>query len=591
MCHKTRAPADPRAHPLRGRGGALAATVVASLVCQLALGPLPAHRESAQGLLGHAYASGNRALDAIQPHLVAVLEANRKGFQGRSGRVRGFGAGSTYPQIWVRDSATLVPITRFGYPRAYLDSWLEEFLCHQQPSGELLDWVASGKPGHFRADAPHVKEVYRSGAMVLAGDRNTTELDQESSAVQAAHEVVRITGDLGWLRKDVAGQPVLDRLDRALSYVWREHRHEGTGLLENAMTADWGDVSPSHADQRAIYLDDATPVVVGLYTNALFVRAADCLAELHDLTQAPVPAALWRGRAAEIRLAIDRDLWQADKGFYRMQLPVAGPSDRTATDTADIFALGGNALAVLYGIAGPRKTRSIVNVAEERAAALGVSTVAGTLLPPFPDGFFQHPILRDAFQYQNGGQWDWIAGRMVLAAFQQGQAEWARRHLAHIAARIDAAGGLFEWYTRDGRPMGSPRYAGNAGALGAAIYQGLYGIDLSASGLRLDVRLGSSSGEIRLHEPSTGTTVAYRHEFDAVAAVSHLHILSNAPGEGPLALLIPREMSSPLRVRKDGRDQAFHVNVFGDDRYVALGNSDWRGHQYEIAWRRPYYSL
>jgi len=36
--------------------------------------------------------------------------------RGRTGLVRGFGAGTLYPQVWLRDSATLIPATRFLLP-------------------------------------------------------------------------------------------------------------------------------------------------------------------------------------------------------------------------------------------------------------------------------------------------------------------------------------------------------------------------------------------------------------------------------------------------------------------------------------------
>jgi hypothetical protein len=68
--------------------------------------------------------------------------------------VRGFGAGTLYPQIWLRDSATLIPASRYFFPAEYLTSWLEEHLSHQRANGELWDWIAAGDPGAFTNDAP-----------------------------------------------------------------------------------------------------------------------------------------------------------------------------------------------------------------------------------------------------------------------------------------------------------------------------------------------------------------------------------------------------------------------------------------------------
>ena len=245
-------------------------------------------------------------LQALAARLAPTLEANRKELHGRTGPVRGFGAGAVYPQIWLRDSATLIPLSRFLYSREYLDSWLVEHLAHQQEDGALRDWIAAGEPSAFRNDAPRVEAVHRAGPVVISADRNTTEADQETSAVEAAYQVFRITGDRAWLRSAVAGRPLVDRLDAALSFLLRRRFSRRFGLVTNAFTADWGDVSPVYADQRAIYLDDKTPVAVGLYTNVLFDRAARDLEALLAAAGRPTRARFWAAQARSVRAAIAR---------------------------------------------------------------------------------------------------------------------------------------------------------------------------------------------------------------------------------------------------------------------------------------------
>ena len=78
-------------------------------------------------------------------------------------------------------------------------------------------------------------------------------------------------------------------------------------------------------DQRAIYLDEATPVVVGLYANAFFARAAEELAELLDAAANPARAEHWRQLAASVRAAIDRAPLERGRGL----LPAA-PGGRGA---------------------------------------------------------------------------------------------------------------------------------------------------------------------------------------------------------------------------------------------------------------------
>ncbi|PYQ15670.1 MAG: hypothetical protein DMF80_08205 [Acidobacteria bacterium] len=515
---------------------------------------------------------GDPALQALSGRLAPTLEANRKELRGRTGLVRGFGAGTAYPQIWLRDSATLLPLARWLYPRDYLDSWLVEHLAHQRADGALRDWIAAGWPSAFRRDAPAVEAVYREGPVVISADRNTTEADQEASAVEAAHQVFRITADRAWLRGAVAGRPLVDRLDAALAFVLRARFSRRYGLVTSAFTADWGDVSPVYGDQRAIYLDNRTPVVAGLYTNALFCQAARDLAALLGAAGRPGRARFWAEQARRVAAAVGRQLWQDERGFYRLHLVESAPVGWAAPDDADVFALGGNAVAVLAGLADARQAARIFAVAEERRQRFGLSTVAGTLLPPYPRGVFRHPILREPYTYQNGGQWDWFGGRLVQAEFERGHAGLARRQLGQIAGRAVRSGGMREWATRDGAGRGSAAYAGSAGALGAALIAGLFGVDLHDGRLDLTVRLAEEEGELRLAEPATGTAVACSSDYDARSGTLRVRYSSGARRPGILRVRLPERMR-PASTTLDGRPVPGRVEAVGEDAYVRLTTS------------------
>jgi hypothetical protein len=197
-----------------------------------------------------AYATGDADTDALQDLLRPTLEANRREFTGRTGAVHGIGAGEIYPQVWLRDSATVIPASRYAYGLESLTSWLEEHLAHQRADGQLWDWIAAGEPEVFRVNAPRAQVVFRQEGTVLSADKNTSITDQESSAVDAAAQVFALAGRVDWLTRDIAGRRLLDRLEAALEFVWRDKRHGG--LVVTALTADWGDVSPAYPDQRVI---------------------------------------------------------------------------------------------------------------------------------------------------------------------------------------------------------------------------------------------------------------------------------------------------------------------------------------------------
>jgi hypothetical protein len=557
---------------------AIAVMALAALVAGTAIATAPAAAPRAET----SYGVADDALSRLLPLLGESLEANRKEFRGRTGPVRGFGAGTLYPQVWVRDSATLIPLTRYLYSREHLTSWIEEHLAHQRRDGALPDWVAVGEASHFTADAPRAAEVFRAPGVVLTADRNTSESDQESSAVDAAAQAFAITGDRAWLSRAVAGQPLLARLDAALEYVRDQRFDRARGLVTAAFTADWGDVTSVHADQRAIYLDDATPVVAGLYATALYVRAARGLAGLHRAAGDAEGERLWHGRARIAADGIERHLWQPQRGFYRMHVILSWPGPGRGPDDDDRFAMGGNAVALLAGLGGEERVRRIFGVAQERRQRFGMSTISGVLLPPYPAGFFRHPILREEYAYQNGGEWDWFGGRLLLAAFEGGQAVPARRELRRIAAQAVANGGLHEWSTREGQGRGSARYAGSAGALGAAIMAGLYGIDLRHDGLDLHVRLGDLAGRVRAVEPATGMVVAYEYACDPARRRITLRYEASRSGRGTLEVLLPSGRLS-ARARLDaGPARRLEVRTVGEDRYARLA-TDWAPHRLELA--------
>ncbi len=205
------------------------------------------------------------------------------------------------------------------------------------------------------------------------------------------------------------------------------------------------------------------------------------------------------------------------------------------------------------------------------------------LLPPFPAGFFEHPLQRAEWSYQNGGQWDWWAGRFLLAEFRSGHAEAAYRQLLAIARRVAQRGGLFEWYTRSGEGRGSPHYAGSVGALAGALYQGLFGIDSRAEGLALTVRLGPASGSVRVHEPALDRRLAYDWSYDLGSRTGRLHVASNAPGTGALRFRIPGG-TSPERALLDGRQVELTMETVGTDSYLTL-TTGWATHDLEVRLR------
>jgi len=208
-----------------------------------------------------------------------TLEENEVEFKGRSGCVYGFSPGKDYPQIWLRDANTIIPASRYFYNLPYLSSWLEEHFYFQEKNGALQDWInATGQ-----------------------SDKNTTETDQEASAVQAAFQVYQLRGS-DWLEKKVKGQRIINRLEAALDYVLRNRFHKELGLITGAHTADWGDVDLIDKDQEAVYVDEKTHWTADIYDQAMFFKSCKELAEMFSSLNEKDKTEYWRKQADSFRL-------------------------------------------------------------------------------------------------------------------------------------------------------------------------------------------------------------------------------------------------------------------------------------------------
>jgi hypothetical protein len=494
-----------------------------------------------------------------------TLNRNEVDFEGKTGKISGFAAGTNYPQIWLRDANTIIPASRYFYDKTYLTSWLEEHLAFQKEDGSLEDWIDSqGK-----------------------SDKNTTETDQESSAVQAAFQVYEMLGPK-WLEKTISGEKIINRLEQALLYVLQKQWNEERRLVVGAHTADWGDVDMVDTDQQAIYVDSCTHWTADIYDQSMFYQACLNLAEMMDALGETKRASFWRDKAQLIKDNTNRWLWQEDKGFYRVHIHL---DDLTHMfDEDDLFAMGGNIQAVISGLADEEKSGRIIQEALRRQEEFQVSTISGTLLPPYPKGFFKHPLLDDPYEYQNGAQWDWFGGRLIYAMFENGFIDLAKEKLLEIISKNVKNRGFFEWDSREGVGMGSDFYAGSAGSMGKALFEGYFGINLGWNHLSIEPKLGKDSGEVYIYQRANDIFVEYAYSLDEGEKSITLQYNSSFSLNGLLKILIPwiETMEEPewpkrnLQVQIDGKQKDFRLETRNNDLFILI-DTDFENHTARIS--------
>lgn len=459
---------------------------------------------------------------------------------------QGFVAGGGYPQLWARDSVTVLQGARWFFAKPALSDWIELHLGHQGADGNIRDWV------NAKGDA----------------DKNTVETDQETSLVSGAATYVKASGDRAWLGKEINNIKVLDRLEHALDYVWEQKRDADSGLLKGAHTIDWGDVQLGGDPQDAIYADDKTIWTVDIYDQAMFVLAAHDLAWLCQQNKEPQCTQQWQQRADYIAQQTRTTLWQPDKGYFRMHRHLTPYQHPFNED--DMFPMGGNAVALEAGLATPDMAASIIRTALDRQTAYSFTTVGAGPLPPYPDNYYAHPAVTKAYTYQNGGQWDWFAARLVLEMYQNGHSKAATRALRQIAQQDVKNSGIYEWEDKTGNPKGSAWYSGAAGVLARALVEGYFGIDERPDRLSIAPHLKDQPGRIALREPASDRHIAYDYRYQAQEPHLSLQLWSNHPCPCDFAITLPTKLNAAKVLTVNGQPQPFEIRSKSEDRQATF---------------------
>jgi glycogen debranching enzyme len=296
------------------------------------------------------------------------------------------------------------------------------------------------------------------------GHKNTVETDQESSLVQAVYKYVRVTGDRSILRETVNGKTVLARLQLALDYVLSRRFNADYGLVWGATTVDWGDVQPEH--EWGVAFDKSSHRAIDVYDNAMFVIAADNLAEL--LRESGADSSRWSAVRDHVRSNARRYLWDARRHKFRPHIYLDGSPFPGDFEEDRIYYHGGTAIAIEAGFLNRDEIDLVLNDLRNNVRFAGAASIGLTVFPAYPSGYFKNPAMKP-YSYQNGGDWSWFGGRMIQQLIEHGFVEEAYTELIPMLQRVRRNNGFFEWYTVDDQPRGSGTFRGSAGVLAKAV--------------------------------------------------------------------------------------------------------------------------
>lgn len=374
----------------------------------------------------------------------------------------GFNAGAGYKAVWIRDMNTFIQLALEVNPPARVRAALLTFFKFQGADGDIVDlyFPVPSDPGRIRPS-------YRTSLLApgLMADKNTVEVDQESSLVQAIYKYVQATGDRSILDETIDGKMVRDRLAMALNYLLTDHYDARHGLIWGATRLDWGDVQPE--SPHGTVLDEHSHRALCIYDNAMLMLALNDYIQL--IGKDSIQARHWIQVRDRLRKNIRKVLWDEKNQKYIPHVYLAGSPFPRDFDENAIYYHGGTAVAIEAGLLSHKEVAGALAHMDADVKNANAATIGLTMYPAYPEGFFQNPQVRKPYSYQNGGDWTWFGGRMIQDLVADGDYADAYRELRPMVDRVIRVHDFYEWWTPQDEPRGSSNFRGSAGVLGRAI--------------------------------------------------------------------------------------------------------------------------
>lgn len=293
--------------------------------------------------------------------------------------------------------------------------------------------------------------------------KNTVETDQESSLIQSIFKYVSVTGDKSILKENVGGRTVLQRMEDAMNYLLTDRYDKKHGLLWGATTADWGDVQPEH--EWGVYLDSLSHLCIDIYDNAMFVVAMNNYIQLTDDKK---EQAYWKKKVTKIKKQARKYMWDKKRQKFRPHVYLKDSPFPADFDEDVIHYHGGTTIAMEAGMLSTKEVKTVYHQMQENVKAANAQSVGLTVYPPYPKGLFKNTWMFE-YHYQNGGDWTWFGGRTVQQLIEYGYYEEAYEAISPMLDLVIKNNGFYEWWSPEGKPLGSSSFRGAAGVLWKAI--------------------------------------------------------------------------------------------------------------------------
>lgn len=371
---------------------------------------------------------------------------------------KGLTAGDGYVEVWIRDLNTFIETACAVSDQQRVKEALITFFKFQGEDGNIPDGYTTKNTSSIPYEFIHSNLEPR-----YVAHKNTVETDQESSLIQSIFKYVSVTGDKSILKENVGGRTVLQRMEDAMNYLLTDRYDKKHGLLWGATTADWGDVQPEH--EWGVYLDSLSHLCIDIYDNAMFVVAMNNYIQLTDDKK---EQAYWKKKVTKIKKQVRKYMWDKKRQKFRPHVYLKDSPFPADFDEDVIHYHGGTTIAMEAGMLSTKEVKTVYHQMQENVKAANAQSVGLTVYPPYPKGLFKNTWMFE-YHYQNGGDWTWFGGRTVQQLIEYGYYEEAYEAISPMLDLVIKNNGFYEWWSPEGKPLGSSSFRGAAGVLWKAI--------------------------------------------------------------------------------------------------------------------------
>ena len=367
----------------------------------------------------------------------------------------GFNAGDGYAEVWIRDYTTFIDLAAEVYNKDLLKENLRVFFRLQGDDGNIIDGFIPKEKAKPTKDG--YKFIFTDLEKQYAGHKNTVETDHETSLVQGVYRYIKKSGDRDFLKEKIGDKTVAERMEWSMDFLMNKRFDKKYGLLWGDTTADWGDVQP--IGPWGVFITEDSHLAIDIYDNAMFIIALDNLMELLPETKQK-----WLPIKESIAKNTMKYLWDEENQKFIPHIYLKDSPFPKDLDENKIYYHGGTAVAIQAGLLNKKQIKVSLEKMIDNVKKSGAGSIGLTMYPPYPEGAFENKGMYP-YGYQNGGDWTWFGGRMIIALADNGFMKEAYEQAKPMMERVVKNNGFFEWYTVDNKPKGSATFKGSAGVL------------------------------------------------------------------------------------------------------------------------------